>query len=343
MGSLNVDIDSEFDRDFTLRVYEENLKFIAKDYFRSKIVNPDVIPFEELGKRPVLFVGNHSGMTISWDNIIFDVCLFYEMQKHFMGDLKKTVDNKLIRLIDPKLSESRRLMLFGIKNWWKKTRCVPVTKDSFEKTMQKKGFVYLSPEGVPGISKGFNNRYVLQEYSTSFVRMAIKYNAIVIPVNIVNAEYLRPFSYTNRKLDKFMSKFGFPFIPLGEPFSQLIFPCMYLTPYPAKITYEFGKPVYFEGEYSSMSCDEFRKKTEIFRNNHQSSLEDSVEKYHEPFDIKSLFGKMVSPSNKKMFILFFWHEMFLKTQGYPWWSRQLYKIPLGFPLVNAFHRWFDEE
>ena len=74
--------------------------------------------------------------------------------------------------------------------------------------------ILIYPEGVPGIGKGFNNKYQLQRFSTSFIRMAIKYKTDIIPISTINAEYINPWSYNIGWITKLVNKIGMPFFKL---------------------------------------------------------------------------------------------------------------------------------
>ena len=92
-----------YDKEYTRRCYEENLRFVREEYLRAEVHGKENIPFEEAEKRAVIFVANHSGMTLSWDNIIFDFCLYEELKKYYNNDMEKVLYRKLRRLIAPKL------------------------------------------------------------------------------------------------------------------------------------------------------------------------------------------------------------------------------------------------
>src|SRR6218665_655542 len=64
MASQDTQLVSDRDR------YNEEILFrLADEYFEARIVG-DIDRIRSL-QRPVIFVGNHSGGSLSWDNIIF--------------------------------------------------------------------------------------------------------------------------------------------------------------------------------------------------------------------------------------------------------------------------------
>ena len=338
---LNFDLDKFYDKEYTFRCYEENLRFLKDEYFRASVVGKHNIPFCEAEKRPVIFVGNHSGMGLSWDNITFDMALYDLLKDHYNGDVNKALNQKLRRLVSPNLIEDNKVIPFDIPNWWRRLRCAPINMETFEQAMQAGGFIYVSPEGVPGIAKGFNNRYRLQPYSSSFLLMAKKYNALVIPISIVNAEYLAPFNYKIDLVNQVLGKIGYPFFPVGPAWAQLAFPATYLTAAPAKLTYVIHEPIEYEAT-EVLDREGLKEEAKKFREKHQKLLDESVELFHQPYDLKSLFSSFKRSKKKKMYLPFFWHEMFLKTEGMPSYGQALYKVPVGFPLVKAYRWWFDK-
>ncbi|MBK8396424.1 MAG: 1-acyl-sn-glycerol-3-phosphate acyltransferase [Leptospiraceae bacterium] len=77
--------------------------------------------------------------------------------------------------------------------FWKRVGGVDATLDNFDSMMKlKESNVLIFPEGIAGIGKGFDKRYQLQQFSSSFIRMAIKYKTDIIPVSVVNGEYINP-------------------------------------------------------------------------------------------------------------------------------------------------------
>ncbi len=327
--------EQEFDRDYVEKCYGENLGFIKDEYFRSEIVGEENIPFDESENRPVIFVANHSGMTLSWDNVIFDA-MFYDILKSHYKDKEKALDKKLRRLVDPQLIDGMKsLNLYAIPNWWSRLGCVKATIENFDSLCNKSNFLFLSPEGVGGISKGFNKRYKLQPYSSSFVYMAIKHNALVVPISIVNAEYLRPFNYSIPFVNKLVKKYAeMPYLPVGESLIQFLFPATFLNPYPAKIVYKIHEPVTLDGDCDALSRDDLKNKAEEFRVFHQDLLDNAVSDHSHPYDVKGLVKAFARSKNKKMFLPFFWHEMFHKTAELHPDLTRAHKVPFGFGLVS---------
>jgi hypothetical protein len=331
-GTQDLVLNPDYDPIYTFHCYEENLRFIAEDYFRAELVNHEHFPVNEVGKRPIILLPNHSGMTLSWDNIILDF-LIYDLLKIARNSCEEALFHKVVRIVDPILVGDRGVTPFGIERWWSRTGCLSATYANFERAVKDKRIVCVSPEGVAGIAKGFSRRYELQRFSSSFMSLALQYSAIVISVSIVNAEYLRPYNYTNGWLNSVFRIWGMPFGSMGIGVSQLLFPATFLTPMPAKLTYVLEQPVEFKIPERQLNREELRVATDSFRIRHQELLSQAVLRFHKPYALKSLWHRFWRSHQKKMFLPFFWHEMFLETAGDLPWLHWLYKIPLGYPII----------
>jgi hypothetical protein len=191
---------------------------------------------------------------------------------------------------------------------------------------------------VAGIAKGFHRRYRLQRYATSFMRLAHRYGAVVVPVSVVNAEYVRPFNYCMPAIDRIGRAFGLPFVPLGLGMLQFLIPANYLTPMPAKLTYVVHPPQLIDIAEHPMSDDAIVRAVEDFRSVQQHELDASVRAHHRPFGLRELATRFWTAKERKWFFPFFWHEMFLTTAGVPAAIAHLHKVPLAYPLIWAAKR-----
>lgn len=312
--------------------YEENLRFIATEFFRARMVGAENLPLAEVGKRPIILVANHSGMGLSWDNIILDF-LVYDRLLQASGDADWAIANKVVRLVDPLLISRQTVQPFGIADWFAKTGCVAASSANFEAAMRENRIVLVSPEGVAGIAKGPWRKYRLQPFSSSFLRMAHAFGALVVPVSVVNAEYLNPWNICLGWVNAVGRRLGFPFSPLGFAAFQALLPATYLTPRPARLTYVVHPAETFDAPSDP------KAEAEAFRRRQQVRLDEAVCQYHAPYDLRSLFDGFRTSKRRKLYSPFFWHEMFLKTASKPAWMGLLYKIPLGYGLIALANRW----
>jgi 1-acyl-sn-glycerol-3-phosphate acyltransferase len=312
------------DSAYTIRCFEENLRPIAENYFGAELVAPENFPIDQVEKRPILLVGNHSGMGLSWDNIIFDF-LVYDLLRKAFADPHRAINTKPIRLVDPLFLSHKTVALFGINDWWRRTGCVSATSANLEIAVRDRRIVIVSAEGVAGIAKGPRRRYQLQHFSSSFLRMAHAYGALVVPVSIVNAEFLNPCNISLPWINAVGRKLGFPFIPIGTAALQALLPATYLNPRRAKLTYVLHPPIDFQAGPSG-TYPELRAEAEAFRQAHQQRLNAEVRIHHRPYNQSPRqLDNSLRPHR--------WHESFLKTAGEPRWLAALYKVPLGYPAI----------
>ena len=197
-----------FDPGYVESLDRNIFKHIDRHYFRCRFINFDTFPERNNPDRPLIFAGNHSGMAFPWDAIMFNAGLLR------LGgyNLRTSVRT----LIAPPLAATRLMNVFLVKNFWRRAGGVAATTLNFETMMQRlESDIMIYPEGVPGIGKGFNNRYQLQRFAGSFIRMSLKYKTDIIPVHTINGEYINPYVFSLEKVNKVMRKIGIPFLPLG--------------------------------------------------------------------------------------------------------------------------------
>lgn len=111
-----------------------------------------------------------------------------------------------------------------------------------ERLLECGELVGLFPEGVAGLSKLYSERYVLQPFSSGFVRLALRYRAAIVPVAVVGAEEIYPLVGRARAIGKLV---GIPYLPV-TPFFPLLGP-LGMIPLPTKWRIRFGKPIVFDG------------------------------------------------------------------------------------------------
>jgi len=224
------------DRD---RYNEEILFPLAEEFFEARIVG-DIDRIRSL-QRPVIFVGNHSGGSLSWDNIIFQALL----DRLDQG----VVDNKisLVRVVHSRLYDDV-ISPFCIQGWWRSMGCEPVSLEAIVGLLEEGRNVFMSPEGAAGLSKPGWRPEQLLRFSSSFVYAAKRADAVVVPVAIHGSSYLNPFSigftWADKLADRVLKWPLFPFSPL-LPLVSL--PRNFIYPWPARMVYELLDPVELAG------------------------------------------------------------------------------------------------
>jgi 1-acyl-sn-glycerol-3-phosphate acyltransferase len=221
-----------FDPDYCREMIEKVLGPIADRYFRATLIGAERIP----RTGPLILAANHSGDALPHDAIILDSTLW---RHDGMDPLRK-----LRTVFEPELAFVWWMRPFGIEDFWRRCGGVDVTFDNFERLLLRGDRVLYFPEGVPGIGKGFDHRYQLQRFQTSFVLLAARHNVPVYPLYVINAEWIHPFGYTFRPLDWIMQRvFHVPFLPIPIGLLAVIFPWMWYLAFPARLIFVVGEPL----------------------------------------------------------------------------------------------------
>lgn len=201
-------------------------------WFRAEIVGGETLPAEG----PVIFASNHSGNAFPYDAIALDALLW---RRDGMTDA-----SKMRTVYERELSYVWWMRPFGIDDFWRRGGGVDMTYDNLDFLLRRRDRVLYFPEGVPGIGKGFSKRYQLQPFHTSFVRLAAIHDVPIIPIHIVNAEWIHPFGYTFRGLDRLMQRtFRVPFLPLPLGLAAIVFPWIWYLAFPARLVFVVGTPI----------------------------------------------------------------------------------------------------
>lgn len=277
--------DEFFDMDYVMSLETQLFDLVNNHYFRAKFIGFEEYPKRNNPKRPLIFASNHSGMAFPWDAMIFGAGLL----KLNNYDLRRSVRG----LSHPMLSQTTLMNPFLVENFWKRVGGIDATTLNFETMMHyNESNLLIYPEGVPGIGKGFNNKYQLQRFATSFVRMSLKYQTDIIPVLTVNGEYINPYSYKITAVNHFTQKLGIPFLPLSPiTLFVFIFPWLFYFAFPARLIYVLGKRIkpyeMTDKSYEQLSPSEIEVIANQVRAQMQMELNQAVEQYgQEPYKWK---------------------------------------------------------
>ena len=341
-------LNQYFDPDFSESLITNVIGPINDHYFKCEFIGFDQLPQRNNLQRPLLFVSNHSGMAFPWDGMVFSSMILKKENFNFR--------NAVRTLAAPVLSQSNLMNPFIIKNFWKINGAVDARFKNFEIMMHcSESNLLIYPEGVAGIGKGFNRKYQLQRFATSFVRMALKYKTDIIPFATVNGEYINPYVYSWPWLNKWSQKIGIPYIPVG--FHTLLlpfFPWLFYFGLPARLTYVLGKRIkpyeLVDKPYDRLSEEDIRKVRDRIKEQMQAELNRAVEKFGEK---KYSSGKFIGNSIRNILTLNYYcppgwpvlfhehHRLYTKYKGQNFsmntgfWSGLLYLIKN--PLTLAFY------
>ncbi|HET7449914.1 MAG TPA: 1-acyl-sn-glycerol-3-phosphate acyltransferase [Gaiellaceae bacterium] len=226
-----------FDAEWARSIERNVLAPMTDSYFRAELIGGERIP----ARGPVVLAANHSGNAFPYDGIVLDALLW---RRDGMRD-----EAKFRTVYEYQLSLRWWMRPYGIRNFWRRGGGVDMTFDNFDRLLARGDRVLYFPEGVPGIGKGFNRRYQLQRFSSSFVLLAARHHAPVLPLYVINAEWLHPFGYCIRPLDWVMQRvFLVPFLPLPIGLLAILMPWMWFLAFPVRLVFVVGDPIDVAGE-----------------------------------------------------------------------------------------------
>ena len=288
---------------------------LVNNYFRPEFIGFDEYPERNNEKTPLIFASNHSGMAFPWDAMVFGSGLYQICETHGHRHIKA--------LTAPALSETKLMNPYMVPDFWKRVGGIDATSLNFETMMQnEENDVLIYPEGIPGIGKGFNNRYQLQRFSTSFIRMALKYKTDIIPVFSINGEFINPYSYRSKVVNNIVQKVGIPYIPVGILTLLIpIFPWLFYFGMPAKFYFVKGnriKPheMLDYDKLEDISNEDIQHIRDEVHRLMQKDIDKAVAEYgQKPFQWRNLFKKW--RTNIKKFWYYFpptWHMAFAEHE-----------------------------
>ena len=291
-----------FSRNYLETFCEYILNPIRKVWYRAEFVGFDTLPKRNNPDAPLIYATNHSGMAFPWDAIIF---------VSEIADRKYPEPDGIRTLISPFLTKYPYMCPFLIDGLWWKAGCINATLLNFETGMKiNRSNLLIFPEGIDGIGKGFDKRYNLQTFKTSFVRMSLRYKSDVVPFYVINGEYNNPLAYNFKPLTKFARKFGMPFFPLGPVIFLAVFqPWIFYVSLPSKLTFIMGSPIRVsemvqDKPYEDFSQKELKITAARIREIMQKELNFYKGKYGKKFyGLTGLFKAMWE--NRRQFFRFF--------------------------------------
>lgn len=221
-----------FDAAYCRALERQVLGPITSQYFRARIIGAERLP----KRGPLIIAANHSGNAFPHDAIVLDAVLW---RRDGMRP-----EHKLRTVFERELTQVWWMRPFGVDDFWRRGGGVDLTFDNFDRLLTRGDRVLYFPEGVPGIGKGFNRRYQLQPFKTSFLLLSARRGAPVYPVYVVNAEWVHPFGYCFPPLDRLMQRvFHVPFLPLPIGLLACVFPWMWYLSFPCRMVFVVGEPI----------------------------------------------------------------------------------------------------
>lgn len=291
-----------YDQEYLENIYHELFLRLAPNYFRPEMIGFDEFPERNNPDVPLIYISNHSGMAFPWDAMVFGGGLYKLCEER---------NKRFVRILTaPALSETNLMNPYMLPNFWKSLAGIDATSLNFETMMNiSETDVVIYPEGVPGIGKGFDKRYQLQRFSTSFIRMSLKYKTDVFPIFSINGEFINPYSYRSKFVNFLSQKVGIPYIPIG--FLTLlipIFPWIFYFGLPAGFFFVKGRRIspskMIDKDFKDMDKSDFERVRDEVQKLAQEDLDKAVEKYgQQPYRWGDLFRRW--RKNPKLFWYYF--------------------------------------
>ena len=338
-----------FDPEFTEGLINQVFSPALEHYFRPRLLGGQRIP--EGG--PLILAANHSGNTFPYDALVLDSLLW---RRDGMRP-----ERKFRALIEKRLSLAWWMRPFGLDDFYRRGGGVDLTFDNFERMIERRDRLMYFPEGVRGIGKGFHHRYQLQRFHTSFVLLAGRHDVPVLPLYIINAEWIIPFTFTLRPLDRLMQKiFRVPFLPLPAAPLGMLFPWAWWLALPARLICVVGEAIDVRAMLREHGAESFenpdgtvlRKVTGRIRKRMQVELTAAAERYgHRPYQVRSLSRSLTQASRQGRLgraLPTSWISSFLRYErdrlrpparnglhrALRDWDMLGYYLPFGWPLLS---------
>jgi 1-acyl-sn-glycerol-3-phosphate acyltransferase len=336
---------------FARDVSEHLMEPINEDWFRAKIFGLDRIP----AQGAVILAANHSGNAFPYDAIVFDSLLW----KHD----GYTRASKLRTVYEKELSFVWWMRPFGLDDFWRRGGGVDMLFDNFDELLRRRERILYFPEGVPGIGKGFHRRYQLQRFSTSFVLLGARHRSPVLPLYMINAEWINPFGFPFKPLDALMQRFfTVPFLPLPIGILAILFPWMWYLALPANLVFVVGEPIDMAamvreegiGDLDQPDRERLRNVAARVRHRMQGELDELVQVHgRRPYRVESLWEKLKASRGRFWRVVpLGWPVSFVRRErdrGRPPARNRLhaflrdldlvgYYLPLGWPLLSLSRR-----
>jgi 1-acyl-sn-glycerol-3-phosphate acyltransferase len=191
-------------------------------YFRVKSYDAHHVPTSG----PAILAANHSG-TLPFDGMMLGIDV-----------LRNTEPPRIPRAVADYFVSS----LPFVATFFSRCGVISGSRGNVRRLLESGELLVLFPEGTPGISKMYSERYQLQNWRQGHCEMAIRYGAPVVPVGIVGAEEQMP------------QIARIPLHKLGMSVPYLPIPA---TPLPMPVRYHirYGEPLRFNEEYRPSDAD----------------------------------------------------------------------------------------
>ena len=203
------------------------LEWIYERWFRVVAHGFDALPRDV----PLVLVANRAG-ALPWDSLILSLAA-----RRAGLEVRPLVEDSIFHFPSMGLLINR-------------LGAVRACPENAERILGDGGAVAVFPEGATGFGKPYRERYRLQRFGRGgFLRLALRMEALVVPVSIVGSEEIYPL------LGKVgVRPFGFPFLPITPTFPWL--GLAGLLPLPSRWHIDVGEPFDFRAYGTQAAQDE---------------------------------------------------------------------------------------
>lgn len=195
--------------------------FLYERWFRVRSYNTQNIP----QRRGGILIANHSGnLPIDGAMICADI-------------VRRTDPPRLVRPIAHHVASA--IPIFSTV--FARVGVVGGSRTNVEHLLSRDELLLIFPEGVPGITKGFRNRYKLVDFTVGHAEFALRHRAPIYPIAVIGAEEQLP-------------EIGS--IPFGR--SRIRRVTVPLLPFPLPVRYHlhYGPPIHLYEDYPPESADD---------------------------------------------------------------------------------------
>lgn len=222
------------DADYQQAFRDEILTPIVQRYFRAELQHLEALPLEE----PLIITLNHAGMCFPWD---------------FLGLawlLREQRDWWVQPLAHPLFFDHPWLQWWLPAGWADCLGAVRAEPTSFEAAIAQQRVMIYAPEGWRGLAKGWQQRYQLAKFDSSFVQLSCRYRVPILPVICMGSEWLHPFASNLRWVARWVQMPMFPISPLIPVFA--LFPSMGIWANRSRLRY-YVQPVWRPWEEAAIA------------------------------------------------------------------------------------------
>jgi 1-acyl-sn-glycerol-3-phosphate acyltransferase len=209
-----------FDPEFLARA-RPIAEFFYRRYWRVRTDGLEHIP----SSGPALLVGNHSG-GIPLDAAMIGAAV----------DLEHP-ERRLVRFLYDRFVAAMPM----VGEFYDRMGSVVASFDNARALLEQGHVVGIFPEGVAGVAKGIGQRYRLQPFHTSFVRLSIELRVPIIPTAVVGAEETYPVIGKLQRLGPLKELLNIPYLPVTPLFP--LFGILGAVPLPTRWHIRFGAPI----------------------------------------------------------------------------------------------------